>query len=331
MTPVAAVVDTVRGWLAGLALARAIYAPPAAAAPARTPADLGLAFEPRTWLTSRDRLTVAAWWVPGSGPDAVVVSHGMGDSRDRVLEHVRMLHEAGFSVLAYDNRNHGASQASRRTWRMATRFTGDLLDAVSQVRREVAPGARVGVLAFSFSCWPALRAARVEGAAVDAVVCDSGPVVDIAAVVARLARLRAATLPERLRTGPGLRALQASARSWALTLLHQPDWPLTGDGPPVLFVTGARDGVLTSEEVLALAAVTPRSDTWVVPRAGHLRALAVAGPRYAHRVGGFLRTGAQPVDEVTSSGEAPVSGETPVPTGASTPGGPATERGVGHG
>lgn len=291
MSPVSKAGDLVRGAAAGFRLARGIYAPPDPAAPARTPADLGLRFEDRSFRTSRDGLAVSAWFVPGKGPAAVLVAHGMRHSRESVLDHIGMLHRAGFSVLAYDSRNHGATGRGRRTWRMATRFTDDLIDALAQLRREVGTQVRVGVLAFSFSCWPALRAARGEGAAIDALVCDSGPVPNIGAGVARLARLASITMPPGLRDGTGLAALQSSARFWALARLHQPHWPLTQDGPPVLFVAGGRDGVLPAEEISQLARVTPGSSTWIVPRAGHLRALRVAPEEYARRVCGFLHTG----------------------------------------
>jgi len=280
-------VAAVRGTVAGVRFARSVFAPPREPLD-RTPRDVGLTAETWSWSTSRDGLRVDAWFVPGSGPDAVVVAHGMGRSRASVLEHVALLHAAGLGVLAVDSRNHGTSAGNRRTWSLATRFTSDLCDAVARLRADGRVTGRVGVLAFSFACWPALRAARREGCPVDAVVCDSGPVPDMEAAVGRLAGLRAALLDDALRHGVGRASYVRAARRAFTLALAERAWPPTGDGPPVLLVAGGRDGVLPVADVQALADALPDARTWVVPRAGHLRALAVDPAGYADVVVGFL-------------------------------------------
>ncbi|MCJ7441657.1 MAG: alpha/beta hydrolase [Thermoanaerobaculaceae bacterium] len=75
-----------------------------------TPADLGMAFEDVRLETS-DGVTVAAWWVPApQGRGALIFSHGnAGNMGDRVGK-LRLFHDLGLSVLAFDYHGSGASQ-----------------------------------------------------------------------------------------------------------------------------------------------------------------------------------------------------------------------------
>ncbi|QCB92297.1 alpha/beta hydrolase [Cellulomonas shaoxiangyii] len=280
------VADAARGLVAGVRVARTVFAPapPAEREPAAAPAGA----EHWTWRTTRDDVPVEAWFVPSTGPHAVVVSHGMGGSRAAVRAHVEMLRDAGWHVLAVDSRNHGASGTDRHVRDLAARFTSDLCDAVARVRAAPGVTGSVAVLAFSFSCWPAVRAARSEGAPVDAVVCDSGPVADLAAGVGRLARLRAVTLPAWAGRPAGSAALLWSARTAVRLALGQRAWPPVADGPPVLCLTGDRDRLLPAAEVAEVAARMPRTSVVVLRRTGHLRGLAVDPEGYRRHVLDFL-------------------------------------------
>ncbi len=56
--------------------------------------------------------TLPAWFIP-AGPafaPGVVLVHGWESARDRTLPHAQMLHAAGFHVLTFDVRGHGANQ-----------------------------------------------------------------------------------------------------------------------------------------------------------------------------------------------------------------------------
>ncbi|WP_369137439.1 alpha/beta hydrolase [Modestobacter versicolor] len=276
------------GLAAGLALAWRVYHPPRESGTA-TPADHGLRYEDWTWQTHRDGLQASGWFVPGSGPTAVVLSHGMGRSRQAVLPHLRLLHDAGHSVLAYDLRNHGASGGTWRTWNMAERYTRDLQDAVAAVRADPRVPGRVGVLAFSFSTWPAVYATRRHRMAIDAVVCESGPVADIGGAFARLARLKALTLPRLGSGSAGERAFVATARAAGMAVLAVRGWPpRAAPGCPLLLIGGGRDRILPGAEVAALAEVLPGARSWTVPRALHVHGLRADPDGYRATVTDFL-------------------------------------------
>ena len=72
-------------------------------------------------FTARDGVRLAGWYVPGRSKAAVIVLHGSHDTRIDALAHVRMLSAAGYGVLAYDARGHGASagQTNALGWKGA--------------------------------------------------------------------------------------------------------------------------------------------------------------------------------------------------------------------
>jgi fermentation-respiration switch protein FrsA (DUF1100 family) len=75
-----------------------------------TPADLGMAFE-EVRLTTSDGVVVAAWWIPApNGRGALIFCHGnAGNVGDRIGK-LRLFHDLGLSVLAFDYRGYGASE-----------------------------------------------------------------------------------------------------------------------------------------------------------------------------------------------------------------------------
>jgi fermentation-respiration switch protein FrsA (DUF1100 family) len=77
---------------------------------AGTPADVGLRYE-AVRLRTADGLSLAAWWVPAdSARGALVFAHGNGGNISHRLEKLRLLHELGLSVLAFDYRGYGESE-----------------------------------------------------------------------------------------------------------------------------------------------------------------------------------------------------------------------------
>ncbi|MFN7952817.1 MAG: alpha/beta hydrolase [bacterium] len=75
-----------------------------------TPADLALAYED-VWLRTADGVRIHGWWVPaGRAAPVLLFCHGnAGNIGDRV-GNVRLLHDAGISVLIFDYRGYGRSE-----------------------------------------------------------------------------------------------------------------------------------------------------------------------------------------------------------------------------
>jgi uncharacterized protein len=72
-------------------------------------ASLGVPHEEVTIAMDGGR-DLAAWYVPSRNRTAVLLAHGSGGSRERVVDEARMLARHGYGVLAYDNPGNGESE-----------------------------------------------------------------------------------------------------------------------------------------------------------------------------------------------------------------------------
>ena len=75
----------------------------------RTPSALGLKFERVSFAPGPLRLR--GWWIPAARPTkrCVLVCHGVSSNMGQFLGAAPFLHRAGFNVLCFDFRGHGAS------------------------------------------------------------------------------------------------------------------------------------------------------------------------------------------------------------------------------
>ncbi len=142
----------------------------------RLPADMGMPTEAVAFPAS-DGVTLRGWFLPCAGADGtpaptVAFVHGWPWNRtgntkgstivpDRTVDFLptaRALHNAGFNVLLFDLRNHGASDSS-----MPVSFglfeANDVVGAVEMLRaRPDVDGERIGLLGFSMGANAALYA-----------------------------------------------------------------------------------------------------------------------------------------------------------------------------
>jgi uncharacterized protein len=127
---------------------------------AANPGDAGLAWE-RVAVRSRDR-DLPGWWVqapdasppsPEGPPDGasvrpgVVLVHGWGSNRARMIPLAAVLHAAGFHTLAFDVRGHGDNPAETLPV-TAVEFGEDAAAAVEALRSLPGVGT-VGILGHS--------------------------------------------------------------------------------------------------------------------------------------------------------------------------------------
>jgi dienelactone hydrolase len=104
------------GWLVGAAAIAVVLVMPFMVALMATHAprweiqesSLAIPHEEVRIDASGDR-TLSAWYVPSRNGAAVLLGHGSGGSRERVLEEIRMLARHGYGVLAFDLFGNGES------------------------------------------------------------------------------------------------------------------------------------------------------------------------------------------------------------------------------
>jgi pimeloyl-ACP methyl ester carboxylesterase len=298
-TRVAAVLAAPLAPLFGVVVAYLVYHPPR---PRRQRAPSAFGLHPvELWITgSSAKRRLHAWRCPGDPERVVVVGHGMGLDKSRSLAQAQLLHGAGYTVVLFDFRNHGASFRDHGLTRFSRRFDDDVVAVVDHVRKLPEHAhARIAVWGLSFSTFPVLDTlARLDGA-VHAVICDSGPTRDLSVIVNSLPRSGLLPVPRVLQAAPARTLWQAVYQRLAMAILDPPaDWPPVAEPgvseTPMLFVVGDRDAVTPADQVRAVARRYPRAEVLVVPGARHLHGIKVDKDAYNAAVLGFLARALEP-------------------------------------
>ncbi|MEJ2211962.1 MAG: alpha/beta hydrolase, partial [Anaerolineae bacterium] len=140
----------------------------------RDPADDFIYYRDVT-LTTVDGVHLAAWFVPALANGAperhptVLLCHGLQDRKETMLNLVPWLHRAGYNVMLFDFRGHGASDKRPTTIGRLERL--DVEAALDWLEAE-GVGGSVGGLGMSLGA-AALVNAAAEDPRLDALVLDS--------------------------------------------------------------------------------------------------------------------------------------------------------------
>ena len=122
-----------------------------------------------------DGATLRGWKVRAAKPNGswILVFHGVADNRYGMVEHARMLLQAGYDVVMMDARAHGASDGSLASYGwLERRDTSSVIDALEQTEHL----AHVFALGNSMGAGIALQSAgadaRIEAVAAEAPFAD---------------------------------------------------------------------------------------------------------------------------------------------------------------
>ena len=282
-----------RGWRArvltavvGLAVAQWVLVPLITAAlVVNAPRDrvaaarvLGIPGARDVTFPARDGVRLAGWYAPGRNGAAVVLLHGAHGDRAGTRPYLGFLARAGYAILAYDARGHGASAGQTNAY--GWRGDADLAGAVRYLahRPGIDPG-RISALGLSMGGEEALRAAA-GGVPLAAVVADGAA---------------ASTGGDRELADPGA---PARAVTWvamrAVERFSGDDEPPSLRGivaridAPVLLVASNRRHELEIDRELR-ARIGRGAALWHVADAGHTRAHARHPRAYEARVLAVLR------------------------------------------
>lgn len=164
--------------------------------PRRLPNDIEPPFPYESVMFSSGGAQIRGWWIPapvrGESAPVVVMAHGWGSNRSRMLRYADPLHHAGFNLLLYDARCHGDSDSIQAP--SALMFRDDVTAAVKYARSRVTAGQRIGVLGHSLGGLGAILSLFGDEPA-DAVATDSMPVRLSTMVRAELERRKVPRFP----------------------------------------------------------------------------------------------------------------------------------------
>jgi uncharacterized protein len=241
-------------------------------------------------VSARDGIVLRAWLLtpPTPNGNAVVILHGIADSRASQLGLARMFLGHGYAVLAPDSRAHGESGGDLTTYGLLE--ADDVHRWVSWLIDDRQPGHVFGV-GESLGGAVLLESLAIEPR-FSAVVADSS-----FSSFGRIARERVA---QRLPFPQGIGRLLAAPPIWAGFLYARlrygldlraasPEDALARSTTPVLLIHGLWDRLTPPEHSKILAASNRRwTELWLVPGAGHTGAFAAAPLEFEDRVLGFF-------------------------------------------
>lgn len=235
---------------------------------------------------SAGAVTLAGWYLYGSNGATVVLLPGSSSTVGSVERHAAELHDAGFSVLAYDARGHGRSEG--RAMELGWDAEADVSAAVSYLidERSADPD-RIGAVGLSLGGEVAIGAAASDDR--------------LSAVVAEGAGGRSAQDHTWLADAYGVRGeVQVAVDRftyWLVDLLSPapgPPSPMRADvrrvAPRPVLLVAAGDDPDEQRVAEGLREASPSNvETWTCEGAGHTGALAAAPQGWRRRVVGFLR------------------------------------------
>ncbi|UVI28835.1 alpha/beta hydrolase [Paenibacillus spongiae] len=236
---------------------------------------------------------------PNSGNQAdkrplVVIAHGWGSNRSRVLRYTKPLLGAGFSLFMYDARSHGESDSISAP--SALMFRDDIASAVASVRKfKNVDAERVAVLGHSLGGFGALLA-LADGLPVRAVVTDSTPTRFETMLRAELKRHKLPYFPLGLLIPPiWLHRAGITRSEYAKAQLPEAlDRNDNGAHIPVLMVHANGDDFIPADDLRELAKER-KLNTLFVKGAGH--SSSEEDPAFWQRVIPFLKEHLQVADK----------------------------------
>jgi fermentation-respiration switch protein FrsA (DUF1100 family) len=232
-------------------------------------------------VTSADGLMLEGWLFTPQTPNgaAVLLLHGVADTRQGMLGHAQLFLQAGYTVLLPDFRGHGSSGGAVLTYGVkeaddVSRWCAWLL-ATQPVQRVYGLGRSMGaaILIESLPREPNIRAAVAE--------CPFSSFRDVADY--RLAR--ASHIPGVLLWPMVDLGFSYARLRYGVNLYHaSPADAIRSARVPLLLIHGAADTNIPPEHSARLHALNPATTLWLVPGARHLDAMSIDPAQYARKV-----------------------------------------------
>jgi alpha-beta hydrolase superfamily lysophospholipase len=263
------------------------------------PEEHGLPAEAFT-VRAADGVDIRGWVLAPDAPEGVVIlCHGRGANKSRLLHHMAMLHRAGFAAVAFDFRGCGTSDPPRRRWFNSMWEPLRDLEAVARYVEQrfgaaPAPARRTVLFGLSFGGNMAIAHAGTTGRSYAALVLDSTPLILWGGMLTEvLARERQGARAPRLRAlCDRLAVAFVVAFTRADALYRHARFSATQlRDTPLLLILGERDNFFDIEESARFVEryYAGQSRVWRVRRGRHLTNHITFADAYEREVVSFLR------------------------------------------
>ena len=261
-----------------------LYCKPKRRLPTKTPANYGLPFVPITFR-SHD-VPLQGWFIPLDGnsasPPTVVLTHGWSNNAAQMLPVACALHQAGFGILLYDARGHGASGDDGPI--TILKMAEDLIAPVDYVAgRPDVDMTRLGAVGHSLGGGSVILAASIE-LRIRAVVSTSAFADPVALT---WGFMRALHIPR----WPFLWLVCRFIERWLGVPMADaaPRNRIGQVAAPLLLIHGESDRYIppSDMEILYERAQQEKAQRWLIPGRGHSDIIRDA--RYGSQVVEFLR------------------------------------------
>lgn len=292
----------ITGFLASLAIGFSWYfakhfCTPQRRLPKKSPADFGLGFEDITF--SSQGVILNGWFIPGSNnqtlPATIIIAHGWSTNAAQGLPIARFLQHAGYHVLLYSARSHGASENDNPI--TLQKFGEDLIAAIDYVeRRADVDITRLGVFGHSMGGSGAIVATSMEP--------RIRALVSSAAFADPIALTKEFMKKYHIPRGPIFHLVCFFINRWLGTSMSEiaPKNRIKRIRVPMLLIHGDADQMIspTNMDVLFSQAQQEYVQTLRIPGLGHSN--IIQNQQYASRIEEFfdnhLRFEDQPIDGV---------------------------------
>ena len=253
-----------------------------------TPAAIGLSYEPVSFVSRQDGLSLQGWLL--RSPEnrlTVICSHGYRQNREQadvpLLPLAKVLVEHGMNVLLFDYRNSGESAGQMTS--VGQYEVRDLLGAVDYVHSRQDLNPKVALLGFSMGAATAILAGAAEPS-IAAVVADA-PFADLTRY-----------LETNFSVWTGLPAVPFNRTILAVTPILtglQPEKvspvQVVGEfaGRPLLLIHGEADEDIAPENSWELQQAYPAAELMLVAGARHVKSYQQEPMHYEAALLNFLR------------------------------------------
>jgi len=261
-----------------------LYCKPKRRLPNKTPASYGLPFLPITFRSHG--VPLQGWFIPLDGnsasPPTVILAHGWSNNAAQMLPVACALHQAGFGILLYDARGHGASGDDGPI--TILKMAEDLIAAVDYVAgRPDVDMTRLGAVGHSLGGGSVILAASIEPR-IRAVVSTSA-FADPVALTWSFMR------PLHIPRWPFLWLVCHFIERWLGAAMSDlaPQNRIGQVTAPLLLIHGESYQFIPPSNMETLYERAPREQTqrWLMPGRGHSD--IIRDPRYGLHIVEFLR------------------------------------------